>query len=186
VPAAPGRFGPLLVAMAPGAGFLAPDLYLRRLEKARIAAALRELPDMLDLLRVTVDAGQPPVRALAAVGGEFDGSLAAAWRRVALLAELGEPLDHALVEMEGAFPCEDVFSFTRVMQDARRHGTPLGTALASQAMRARDRRRARIREAAARAGPKVQLVVALVLVPSALLFVAAALLANVSALGLPY
>ena len=185
-PAAPGRLGLLIALAAPGAGFLAPDLYLHRAERARVAAALRELPDMLDLLRVTVAAGQAPVRALAAVGAEFGGPLAAAWRRVALLAELGEPLDRALLEMERALPCEDVVSFSRVMQDAGRHGTPLGAALASHAARARDRHRARIREAAARAGPKVQLVVALVLVPSALLFVAAALLANISALGLSY
>jgi tight adherence protein C len=187
-PSAPGRLGLLLVVSAPGAGFVVPDLHRRRLERARIAAALRELPDMLDLLRVTVDAGQAPVRALAAVGGEFDGPLAATWRRIALLVELGAPIDRALAEMERSLPCEDVVSFSRVMQDARRHGTPLGSALASQATRARDRQRARIREDAARAGPKVQLVVALVLVPSALLFVAAALLANVSTLGLgvPY
>jgi tight adherence protein C len=185
-PAAPGRLSLLLMVAAPGAGFVAPELHRRRLERQRVAAALRELPDMLDLLRVTVDAGQAPVRALAAVGAEFDGPLAAAWRRAALLAELGEPLDLALAGMERALPCEDVLSFSRVMQDARRHGTPLGAALAGQAARARDRRSARIREAAARAGPKVQLIVALVLVPSALLFVAAALLANVSSLGLPY
>jgi tight adherence protein C len=187
-PAAPGRLGLVLIAAAPGAGFVVPDLHRRRVERARIAGALRELPDMLDLLRVSVDAGQAPVRALAAVGGEFDGPLAAAWRRVALLAELGEPLDLSLGEMEREIPCEDVVSFSRVMQDARRHGTPLGSALGAQAARARDRQRARIREAAARAGPKVQLVVALVLVPSALLFVAAALVANVSSLGLglPY
>jgi tight adherence protein C len=185
-PAAPGRLGLVLLATAPAAGFLIPDLYLRRLERARVAAALRELPDMLELLRVTIDAGQAPVRALAAVGAEFDGPFAAAWRRVALLAELGQPLDDALSEMERMLPCEDVTSFSRVMQDARRHGTPLGAALAALAARARASRHARVREAAARAGPKVQLVVALVLVPSALLFVAAALLANVSSLGLPY
>jgi len=185
-PAAPGRLGFLLIAAAPGAGFLVPDLYQRRLERARVAAALRELPDMLELLRVTVEAGQAPVKALAAVGAEFDGPLAAAWRRVALLAELGQPLDDGLAEMERMLPSEDVTSFSRVMQDARRHGTPLGAALAAQATRARASRHARVREAAARAGPKVQLVVALVLVPSALLFVAAALLANLSSLGLPY
>jgi tight adherence protein C len=187
-PAAPGRAGVLVAIAAPGAGFVLPDLHRRRLDRARVAAALGELPDMLDLLRVTVEAGQAPTRALAAVGGEFDGPLAGEWRRVAMLAELGEPLDSALSKMERSLPCEDVVSFSRAMQDARRHGTPLGAALASQARRARDRRSTRIREAAARAGPKVQLVVALVLVPSALLFVAAALIANVSllGLGLPY
>jgi tight adherence protein C len=185
-PAAPGRMGLLLMVAAPGAGFAVPDLHQRRRQRARVAEALRELPDMLDLLRVTVDAGQAPVRALASVGAQFNGPLAAAWRRVALLSELGEPLDRALGEMERSLPCEAILGFSRVMQDTRRHGTRLGAALASQAARARDRERARIRETAARAGPKVQLVVALVLVPSALLFVTAALIANVSSLGLAY
>jgi tight adherence protein C len=180
----PGRLGLLLAVAAPAAGFMAPDFRLARLTAARVRLALRDLPDMLDLLRVTVQAGQSPPRALEAVGAEFDGPLAAEWRRVAMLAALGQPLDSALRTLERRLPCEEVSSFAQAMRDARRHGTPLAAALASQASRARHRRRHRIREEAARAGPKVQLVVALVLVPSVLLFIAAALLANVSSAGL--
>ena len=56
-----------------------------------------------------------------------------------------------------------------------RHGVPLADALAGQARAARFALAHRIREDAARAGPKLQLVVALLLVPSVLLLVAAAL-----------
>jgi tight adherence protein C len=56
--------------------------------------------------------------------------------------------------------------------------------LASQASRARHRRAQAMRDQAARAGPKIQLVVALLLVPSALLIVAAGLLAELGRAGL--
>jgi tight adherence protein C len=60
---------------------------------------------------------------------------------------------------------------------ARRHGAPLADTLAAQARDARFGLARHAREEAARAGPKIQLVVALLLVPSVLLLVAAALLA---------
>ena len=58
---------------------------------------------------------------------------------------------------------------------SRRHGAPLGRLLAAQATRARHAQRQRVREQAARAAPKIQLVVALLLVPAVMLLVAAAL-----------
>ena len=57
-----------------------------------------------------------------------------------------------------------------------RHGAPLGPSLEAQATEARARAARRHTEAAARAAPQVQLVVALLLVPSVLLLVAAALI----------
>jgi tight adherence protein C len=62
------------------------------------------------------------------------------------------------------------------LRRADRHGAPLGPTLAAQALDARANRARRAAEGAARAGPKIQLVVALMLVPSVLLLVAAALL----------
>ena len=58
---------------------------------------------------------------------------------------------------------------------AARHGAPLAETLAAQAREVRLARRRAIQEEAARAGPKMQLVVALLLVPSVMLLVAAAL-----------
>ena len=55
--AAPGRLGLLLALGAPVAGFLAPDYYLARRTRERVRATRRDLPALLDLLRVAVDAG---------------------------------------------------------------------------------------------------------------------------------
>jgi tight adherence protein C len=174
---APGRLGPLLVAVTPAAAFLAPDWWLRRRAAARARAARRELPALLDLLRVTVDAGLPPAAAFAAVGERASGTLAAEWRTVGSMCALGVPLAESLAGLERRLPLPEVRALVAALDRAARHGAPLSDTLAAQARDARLAQRCQIEEEAARAGPKIQLVVALLLVPSVLLLVAAALAA---------
>jgi tight adherence protein C len=73
-----------------------------------------------------------------------------------------------------------VEALTSALRRADRHGAPLAGALAAQAREARARRAARTVEAAARAAPRIQLAVALLLVPSVLALVAASLLPALS------
>jgi len=179
-----GRTTTLLALAGPLAGFAAPDFWLARAVRARSEAGVRELPDLLDLLRVSVEAGVAPMRAIGAVAAEFDGPLAAEWRRVAAAVALGEPQADAIAGMTDRIAAEEVRAFGDALVRSRQHGVPLAATLTAQASRARAAQRRRIRERAARAGPKMQLVVALVLVPSMLLIVSALLLAELQpALG---
>jgi tight adherence protein C len=173
--AAPGRLGLLIVVAAPLAGFLMPDLWLARQAAARAAAVRHELPELLELLRMTVDAGASLPAALAAVGARSAGPLAVEWRAVGRQVELGVPLAEALAALGRRLPLPEIRVLVAALDRARRHGAPLATTLAGQARDARLSLRRRIQEDAARAGPKIQLVVALLLVPSVLLLVAAAL-----------
>jgi tight adherence protein C len=172
------RLGLMLALAAPGAGFVLPELWLGRAIRMRADAAARELPDMLDLLRVTVEGGVAPIRAMGDVAAEFAGPLASEWRRVAVGVTLGEPREVALMRLRNRLPAPEVTAFVDAFARAQRHGLPLAPTLMTHAARAREARRRRIRERAARAGPKMQLVVALVLVPSMLLIVAALLLSE--------
>lgn len=174
---APGRLGLALVVAGPVAGFLAPDAWLLRRGRERARTVRRELPGMLDLLRVTVEAGLPLTAALAAVGDRTGGTLGAEWRVVGRELALGVPLSESLRTMLLRVPAPEVAALIGALERAIRHGAPLAETLAAQARDARESRRRRIREEAARAGPKIQLVVALLLVPSVLLMVAAALAA---------
>jgi tight adherence protein C len=183
--AAPGRLGPLLAAAAPVAGFLAPDLWLGRLAAARARRVRRELPAMLDLLRVTVQAGGSPAAALQAVGNRADGPLAAEWRALGREVALGVPLGRALHELAARLPLPEVRTLVGALERSSRHGVPLADTLAAQARDARSALRRRVQEEAGRAGPKMQLVVALLLVPSVLLLVAAALAAALLESGGP-
>ena len=174
---APGRLGPLIAVGSPLAGFLAPDLWLARLAAERARRVRRELPTLLDLLRVTLEAGSSLAQALRLVGERADGPLAREWRAVGRQVALGVPLEISLETMVEQVPLPEVRSLVAALDRARRHGAPLSETLVAQARDARFALARRVREDAARAGPKMQLVIALLLVPSVLLLVAAALAA---------
>jgi tight adherence protein C len=174
---APGRLGFAIVVAAPASGFVAPDLWLARHARDRARRVRRELPALLDLLRVTVAAGSPLGAALAEVGGRANGPLASEWRAVGAEVDLGVPLAEALAGLRERLPQAEVVALCAALDRARRHGAPLADTLAGQARDARLALRRRVAEDAAKAGPKIQLVVALLLVPSVLLLVAASLAA---------
>jgi tight adherence protein C len=174
---APGRLGVALVTLGPVAGFLAPDLWLARRAAVRARRVRRELPGLLDLLRVSVEAGRSLGEALREVGARTDGPLAGEWRALGRQVALGIPLKAALAGMAERLPLPEVSSLVAALDRARRHGAPLAETLAAQSRDARFALSRHAREEAARAGPKIQLVVALLLVPSVLLLVAAALAA---------
>jgi tight adherence protein C len=160
---------------APLAGYFAPELWLRRRARVRAHAIEREQGDVLDLLRVAVGAGLTPWRALGEVGrrhpGVLAGELGAAARRV----DLGMSSDAALARLERRCPGSGTPALTAALRRADVLGAPPDRTLAALAEEARARQARRAAEHAARAAPKIQLVVALLLVPSVLLLVAAAL-----------
>ena len=181
--ALPGRLWIAAVICGPLAGFLLPDFWLGRAASARAREAVRQLPDMLDLLRVALGAGMPPQRALASVASRFDGPLALEWRRMAAAGALGAPLDRSLSDLAERLPAPAIRSFAETMRSANRHGLSLADALATLAAAARHARQQRMREQAARAAPKIQLVVALVLVPSVMLVIAAGMVSQLAGVG---
>jgi len=176
LPLAPGRLGYALLAGAPFAGFFAPDLWLRARARDRARAIEAEQADVLDLLRVAIGSGLGTWRALAEIGrrhpGELARELGAAARRVAL----GVSPDATLELLERRCPAAGIHALSAALRRAVQLGAPPGRALAAQSEEARARQARRAAEHAARAAPKIQLVVALLLVPSAMLLVAAALI----------
>ena len=173
--ALPGRLPLIAAAALPLAGFLAPDALLARRAASRRRRMEAELPDLLDLLRVAIEAGLPVGRALGEVGRRHGGPLSREWATTATELALGVPRDQAFDRLVRRCPPPAVATLAAALRRAERHGAPLGATLAAQAAEARAERARRIREHAAKAAPKIQLVVALLLVPSVLLLVAAAL-----------
>jgi tight adherence protein C len=90
------------------------------------------------------------------------------------------PAEGALARLERRCPAGGIPALTEILRRSDRLGASPGQALAALAAEARAREGRRAAEHAAKAAPKIQLVVALLLVPSVLLLVAAAL---VPALG---
>ena len=172
----PERLALLAAVAAPAAGFLAPDLWLARRRAERVAQIRRDMPALLDLLAVAVEAGLSLSAALAEVGRRSHTPLARSWAGVAAQVAVGARFTDALETHRRELGIPEVDTFTGALTRAVRHGAPLADTLAGQAREVRLARRRAIQEQAARAGPKMQLVVALLLVPSVMLLVAAALL----------
>jgi tight adherence protein C len=173
--ALPGRLGLAVLPCASAAGFLVPDLLLGRRVRARAARMGHELPDVLDLLRVAIEAGLPVGRALAEVGRRCNGPLATELGAAATRLSLGATRAEAFGELVARSPLEGVATLTAAVARADRHGAPLAPALEALVTEARAEQARRLREDAARAAPKIQLVVALVLVPAVMLLVGAVL-----------
>ena len=178
----PGRLGMLVAAAAPAAFFL-PDVWVARRRRERLERMRNDLPVLLDLLRVSVEAGASLPEALAQVAARSRAPLARLWGAVAGEVAVGVPFAAALERHRREAPLPEVEALVAALARASRHGAPLSDTLAAQARNARLTRRRAVQERAARAGPKMQLVVALLLVPSVMLLVAAALVGTLAGGG---
>lgn len=175
--AAPGRLGSLVLLAVPLVAAHAPDLWLARRAARRARAMRAEVADVLDLVRVCVQAGRSPAAALGEVGRRHRGLLGRELARTARELALGRPGPAALEALADRCPIEEMRSLVAAVRRADRHGAPLAPALAALAADARAARARAVREQAARAAPKIQLVVALMLVPAVMLLIGAALAA---------
>jgi tight adherence protein C len=177
-PAVPSRLAWVVAAGLPAAGFLTPDAWLERRARWRLRALRAGLPDALDLLAVGAAAGRSPLAGLAELGAG-EGQLARELGMLSAETSCGLSQREALDSLRRRAPVREVAAMCAVIERSRRHGSPLADQLREQATALRGVQRRRIEEAAARAAPKIQLAVALLLVPSVLLMIAAGLLANI-------
>ncbi len=176
----PGRLAIVGLLAAPAAGFVVPELVLARLARTRGERIAHELADVLDLLRVAVAAGLPVSRALGEVGRRLPGVLAGELAAAAAHIELGVARARALSDLAARCPTPGVATLTAAIARSERHGAPLAPALEALAAEARAEQARRLRDAAARAAPKIQLVVALVLVPAVMLLIGAVLARSIA------
>jgi tight adherence protein C len=181
-PAAPGRTALLVLAGFPLAGFLGPDAIRARRARRRHLRLTGALPDALDLLAVSAASGRAPAAGLEQLAEAGEGPLAEELRLVVAEVSCGVPLSTALESLRGRVPGGEVATLVAAIERSRRYGSPLADQLRRQASALRRDSRRAIEERAARAAPKIQLVIALVLVPSVLLMIAAGLIANAGTL----
>jgi tight adherence protein C len=166
----------------PAAGFLAPDALLERAARRRRRRLLAALPDALDLLAVSAASGRGPAAGLEQLGQAGQGPLAEELRSAVAELSCGMPLAAVLHSLRSRVPGGELAALVAAIERSRRFGSPLADHLRRQAGALRRQSRRATEERAARAAPKIQLVVALVLVPSVLLMIAAGLIANADAL----
>ncbi|MDQ1306184.1 MAG: tight adherence protein [Actinomycetota bacterium] len=155
------------------------DIWLRTLMSRRRDDIARQLPDMLDILAVTVSAGLALQTALERTVERDDGALGQEIRRTLNDLRYGMSRRAAFTALRDRNDVPSLSSFVSAMLQAEELGTPLAKALMDIAAEVRRESAQEARQKAAKAGPKVSLVVTLTIMPGAMLLIMSAMvLAN--------
>ena len=153
-----------LYALAGGAYL--PFFILRRKIKSRRHSMVRDLPDVLDLLTVSVEAGLGFDGALHKLSEKMSGALVDEFTRLLNEIRVGVPRRNALVAMAGRCSVEDVSVFVTSLVQADQLGVGIGNALRVQSAAMREKRRQRAQEAAMKAPVKMLLPLVLFIFPT--------------------
>ncbi len=134
---------------------MGPNAKIKRMADDRRKAITNELPDVLDQLKVTVEAGMSFDGALLRAGQEGRGLLTTELLKAVNDMQLGLSRGEALQAMADRTDVVDLKQFVTAVRQAEKHGFPLANILKLQALELRDRRRARAEERAMQVPVKI-------------------------------
>ncbi len=157
--------------------FFAPDAALEWYARRRVRVIERLLSDALDLAANVISSGEEPLRALSGASPS-DGPLGLELAALSVERRYGSTRSEVLSGFRARVPSREVAALAATIERSARFGSPLGERFRQQAEDLRHDQRRLISERAARSSPRIQLVVALLLVPSVLLMIAAGLSSN--------
>lgn len=124
-------------------GFLSPHVVLNMRVRARQDAIRKALPDVLDLLTITVEAGLSLDSAMAQVVRNSEGPLALEIARMLQEVQLGVARTEALRQLAARTDVEELNSFVLAMVQAEEFGVSTTKVLRAQAKQMRLKRRQR-------------------------------------------
>jgi tight adherence protein C len=153
------------------AGFFAPDYFLSLKARGRREKIRADLPDALDLLAVSVEAGLGFDGAIAKITEHMEGPLADEFGLTLGEMRIGEGRQDALKRMSDRVDAPELSSFTRSIIQADQLGTSLGRILRVQAADSRMRRQAAAEERAMKAPIKMLFPTVLFIFPSIFLVI---------------
>jgi tight adherence protein C len=136
-------------------GWFAPGFVIQRRAEGRLHRIDRGMPELIDLLVVTVEAGLSLSAALQLAGDRMKGPLGDELRIVLQEQRMGLTPVQALENMVLRCPTPAVESFTRAMVQGALLGVSIGAILRSLAVEMRKRRRAAIEQQAQKAPIKM-------------------------------
>jgi tight adherence protein C len=160
--------GAIVLALAVA---ILPLYWLRLKVAARKKAILKALPDAVDLVVTTVEAGLALDAALSEVGRETRGPLGDELRLTVRETTLGRSRRDALMRLNERTDVPELKTFVQAIVQAEQTGIPIGQVLRTQAAQIRLRKRQRAEAEAQRAPVKMVVVLALLVLPAMLLLV---------------
>ena len=155
--------------LAGGAGFIAPGMWLGSVTKSRQDKIRRGLPDVLDLLVVSVESGLALDLALRRVGEEMalvHPEVSEEFRIGTMETQMGIPRGEALDNMATRVGVDELRSLVSVIAQAERFGTSVAKALRNQGKAMRIKRHQQAEERAQKTAVKLMIPLVLFIFPA--------------------
>lgn len=131
-------------------GYVAPDVAMQQIINGRIAIIRKRLPDTIDLLIVSVEAGLGFDGAIAKVVEKMRGPISEEFGRVLDEMRLGKQRSRALKDMAAHLDIQEVTTFVAAIYQSEQLGVSIANVLRVQSEAIRIARTQAIREAAAK------------------------------------
>ena len=147
-------------------GSILPMIMLSRKIAARKLSIQKDLPDVLDLLTVSVEAGLGFDGALAKLTEKMKGVLVEEFNRVLQEIRIGVSRREALVALGRRCDVSDLSMFTTSLIQADQLGVSIGSVLRVQSASMREKRKQRAEEKAMKAPIKMMLPLVLFIFPT--------------------
>jgi tight adherence protein C len=138
-----------------GIGWLGPVTILRRRARMRLTRIDHELPELVDLLVVTVESGLGFAGSMQIAAERFSGPLGDELRLTLQEQSMGLPTDRALANMLARADTGGMRSFIRAIRQGESLGVSIGQIMRNVADEIRGRRRALAEEKAQKAPIKI-------------------------------
>lgn len=159
----------LLVILGGVLGYLLPNVWLNGVTDTRKSRIRRDLPDMLDMLTISVEAGLGFDAALAKYVKNSTGALAVEFARVLQEVQAGVPRRDSLKRLSERTEVAELSSFISAMVQADILGTSVSQVLRTQSSEMRLRRRQKAEEEAQKLPVKLVFPVVLCILPATII-----------------
>jgi len=157
----------IVMGAAVGAvGFIAPDFVLNKKIRSRQERLSADLPDALDLLAVSVEAGLGFDAAVAKITEQVEGPLGEEFALTLNEMRIGESRQDALKKLADRTGIPEIAAFARAIVQADQFGISLGRILRVQAVDTRHRRQIAAEEKAMKAPVKMLFPTVIFIFPS--------------------
>ncbi|MGD6942793.1 type II secretion system F family protein [Cytobacillus gottheilii] len=164
-------FAEVSVILLPVAAYMLTILWLKKKAKQRQAELSYQLPDFLDTMSVTLQAGVGLDQALRDIVPYFEGPVKDEFGRFIQETDVGVPRADAYRELLKRNESREFQMLIKSLIQGERLGVPISKTFKQQSEEMRKIKKEKIKEEAAKASPKVTLITTFIVMPSAIILI---------------
>ncbi|MBP3040290.1 type II secretion system F family protein [Bacillaceae bacterium Marseille-Q3522] len=168
----------IFVIIYPLAGYFATILWMKKKAKVRQEELSYQLPDFLDTMSVTLQAGVGLDQALRDIVPYFEGPVKEEFSRFIQETDIGVPRAEAYEALLSRNDGKEIQMLIKSLIQGERLGVPISRTFKQQAVEMRKIKKEKVKEKAAKASPKITLVTTFLVMPASMILIGGLMIIN--------